>query len=137
MSGRRTDPRKLTANERLVFDALSAARKPLSAYDLIDKLRKHGITAPPTVYRALSRLVGDRRAHRLESLNAFVTCSHPHDTHATAIFAICDSCGDVSELLDGGVSAKLARRAAAQAFAMKSAAVELRGLCAACREGGA
>ena len=93
MSGRRTDPRKLTANERLVFDALSAARKPLSAYDLIDKLRKHGITAPPTVYRALSRLVGDRRAHRLESLNAFVTCSHPHDTHATAIFAICDGCG--------------------------------------------
>jgi Fur family transcriptional regulator, zinc uptake regulator len=134
MAGRKHEPRKLTANDRLVFEALTAARKPLSAYDLIDRLRKDGITAPPTVYRALSRLIGDHRAHKLESLNAFVACRHAHGTHPAAIFAICDDCGDVDELLDGGISAKLARRAAAKAFAVESTTVELHGTCAPCRE---
>ena len=126
--------RGLTLNHRLVFDALKAAKRPLTAYELIDRLRGAGITAPPTVYRALTRLVDDSLAHRLESLNAFVACSHPHGQHKAAVFAICDDCGSVSELLDAGISSTLGRRAAAQAFVVKSTVVELHGSCARCSE---
>ena len=76
----RTDRRRRGRgeNDEIVFAALSKADRPLTAYDLLGRLRTKGITAPPTVYRSLDRLIKDGRAHRLESLNAFVACARPH-----------------------------------------------------------
>lgn len=134
MSIRNKASRKAKANHQLVFDALKSARRPLSAYDLIGQLKDAGIKAPPTVYRALTRLVDEKRAHRLESLNAFVACTHDHSPGASAVFAICDNCGNVDELVDNDVAAKLARRAAAKSFTVKSTTIELRGTCGECRD---
>ena len=47
---------KLTKNQSLVFDKLSAAPGPLSAYDLLDQLRDQGLKAPLQIYRALEKL---------------------------------------------------------------------------------
>ncbi len=52
------------------------AGRPVSAYEIIDSLRDKAILAPQTVYRSLDRLIASGAAHRLESLNAFVACSH-------------------------------------------------------------
>lgn len=121
----------LTANHRRVFDALRASDRPLTAYEILDRLRDVGITAPPTVYRALQRLIREGLAHRLESLNAFVACAHPsHD--CAAAFAICDSCGSVTEIADDGLDRQLVAWARQAAFSVESMTVELRGRCAAC-----
>lgn len=121
----------LTANHRRVFDALRASDRPLTAYEILDRLRDAGITAPPTVYRALQRLIRDGLAHRLESLNAFVACAHPsHD--CAAAFAICDSCGLVTEIADSGLDRHLVAWARQTTFTVDSMTVELRGRCAAC-----
>ena len=82
----------LTKNQSLVLDALSGAHGPLSAYTILDQLRDHGLRAPLQVYRALEKLLEYGLVHRLESLNAFVACRHPHcGDDSTMAFAICET----------------------------------------------
>ena len=46
----------LTRNQELVLGTLAHAAAPLSAYDILDKLRDEGLRAPLQVYRALDKL---------------------------------------------------------------------------------
>lgn len=125
---------KLTKNQNLVFDALVDAKTPLTAYSILDLLREHGFRAPLQVYRALEKLVELGVVHRLESLNAFVACQHPHcEGHSIMVFAICETCGSVSELSDSNLESGLKDLAGQQGFSMKKSIIELRGLCEACR----
>ena len=93
----RKPPKRRTAadQDKIIVEALRGVGRPVSAYELIEQVRAKGVSAPPTVYRALQRLIGDGLAHRLESLNAFVACNHPHHP-GKAVFAICDACGTVT-----------------------------------------
>ncbi|MCB1470463.1 MAG: transcriptional repressor, partial [Rhizobiaceae bacterium] len=92
------ETRELTKNQALVFGVLSKAEGPLSAYSMLDQLREHGFRAPLQVYRALEKLVEFGLVHRLESINSFVACTHPHDhSHGLIAFAICEACGAVDE----------------------------------------
>ncbi len=121
----------LSQTQTRVLDLLSAAGRPLSAYDLLGKLRGEGVNAPPTVYRALDKLVREGLVHRIESLNAFVACSTPHH-HDMATFAICDHCGLVTELTDRPLQDQLAAISGRSGFHATRMMVELRGHCAAC-----
>lgn len=124
----------LTKNQAMVFDALTKADGPLSAYAILDQLRGSGFRAPLQVYRALDKLVDLGLVHRLESLNAFVACRHPEwDTHEMAAFAICDVCGGVAELSSEKLARQLRTVAREAQFAPKTSTIELRGVCAACR----
>ncbi|SDE62486.1 Fur family transcriptional regulator, zinc uptake regulator [Rhodospira trueperi] len=124
--------RRLAPNHVLVFDALKKAGRPVTAYQLIDAVRGAGISAPPTVYRALNRLISDGLVHKLESTNAFVACAQPHTGGSVAVFTICDTCGNASEFTDETVSEQLAKRALERGFALDKAVVELHGTCATC-----
>lgn len=123
----------LTRNQSLVFDALSDAQTPLSAYDILDRLRGDGLRAPLQVYRALDKLLDHGLVHRLESLNAFVACSHAqcHDTGVIA-FAICEGCGHVSEFSDEEVSRRLGAWARKNRFRPSKTTIEIRGECPDC-----
>src|SRR5690606_24509193 len=46
----------LTRNQELVLGTLAHAEAPLSAYDILDRLRSEGLRAPLQVYRALDKL---------------------------------------------------------------------------------
>jgi Fur family zinc uptake transcriptional regulator len=129
----------LTKNQTLVFDALTRAEAPMSAYTILDKLRDHGFRAPLQVYRALDKLLEFGMVHRLESLNAFVACAHQHNSccgaghgNGTVAFAICDSCGQVSEFHDHEVDHRLNDWAKAKKFQPAKTTIEIRGLCEAC-----
>ena len=117
-----------------IYGALRAADGPMTAYQVLDAVREHGISAPPTVYRALNRLVEEGLAHRVESINAYVACSHSHQADDAAIFAICDNCGVVEEIDDKKAVSGLRRAAEADRFAVQHMAVEIRGLCERCRD---
>jgi len=122
---------KKPANHVLVLDVLRRARGPLSAYDIIDKLRTKGVTAPTTVYRALNRLIEDGEVHRLESMAAFVACTHP--SHAgTAIFAICGTCHTVTEIEDAYFTEALTACADRVDFRVEHTTVEIQGQCGRC-----
>lgn len=124
---------ELTRNQSLVLDRLEKAEAPMSAYSLLDQLREEGLRAPLQVYRALDKLLDLGLAHRLESLNAFVACAHPH-CHASGLiaFAICENCGQVSEFSDDVVRDRLAAWADREGFVPQRTTMEIRGACRAC-----
>ena len=132
--------RKGTQHATNIMEALTEAARPLSAYDLLDRLRPTGVAAPLTVYRALDKLMASGKVHRIESLNAFVACcdgEHQHEQTDTAPpravgFAICDGCGTVDEFSDVDLFAHLGDRLAAKGFAPRSSAIEVHGRCAGC-----
>lgn len=125
--------RDLTRNQHLVLSRLEQAEGPLSAYTILDQLRDEGLRAPLQVYRALEKLLDLGLAHRLESLNAFVACAHPH-CHASGLiaFAICETCGQVSEFSDATVRDRLRDWADREGFVAKRTTMEIRGQCRAC-----
>ena len=100
----------------------------MTAYEILDNPEggRGGGLAPPTVYRALSALTEDGRAHRLESINAFVFCQCAHEAH-TPILAICDGCGSVEEHADRGVMDQLVEITRKTGFHARRPVVEVHG----------
>ena len=131
MTKRPVKRRSAADQDKIIVEALRDVGRPVSAYELIEQVRGKGVTAPPTVYRALQRLIEDGLAHRLESLNAFVACNHPHH-RGKAVFAICDACGTVQEFDSPGAIKNLLTWANKSDFAVRSMTLELRGVCASC-----
>ena len=123
----------LTPNQQQVWNLLLAARAPMGAYALLDRLKGSNFKAPLQVYRALDKLVDLGLVHRVESLNAFVACAHRHDETGPTAFAICDTCGHVEEFFDPAIGRGLMRWSKGQAFTLEKVTVELRGLCRDCR----
>lgn len=127
----------LNSKETIVLSALRSARRPHTAYELIEQLRDQGIKAPPTIYRALNRLISLGHAHRLESLNAYVACRSDHcAARGNAAFAICDDCGVVDEIGASIVAPCIDDWAKTSRFAVGSVTLELHGKCRKCQEGG-
>ncbi len=72
-------PEHDAANHQLVLRVLQSAHAPMTAYEILHALRGNGFNAPLTVYRALKRLMNSGDVHRLESINAYLSCSnHKH-----------------------------------------------------------
>jgi Fur family transcriptional regulator, zinc uptake regulator len=117
--------------DKLIVAALKAAGRPVSAYEIIDRIRGDATLAPQTVYRALDRLISAGVAHRLESLNAFVACAHAAH-RGTAIFAICETCNAVREFDEASAVKALQVWADKTDFSVRQMTLELRGRCAAC-----
>jgi len=125
---------QLTPIRKKVLELVWLNHKAVKAYDLLEKLdTKDGAIAPPTVYRALDFLVKNGLVHKIESLNAFVGCSHPFDKHNCQFF-ICTDCGDVSEFCDPDVTKLLQKNARKKGFAFKRQMLEAYGTCANCQK---
>ena len=123
----------LTRNQELVLGTLAHATAPMSAYDILDKLRDEGLRAPLQVYRALEKLTERGLAHRLESLNAFVCCADAHcHGRGRIAFAICEKCGRVEEFAEPAVEDKLGEWSRDAGFVPSRMTIELRGTCRDC-----
>lgn len=121
----------LKPKEALILEALQKSDRPLSAYDQIERLHDQGVASPPTAYRALRRLTEVGLVHRIESLNAFVSC--PHANHAAAAaFAICSSCGMVAEFHAEAVRSHLDAWAKDTGFRLERVVMEVSGRCDRC-----
>jgi Fur family zinc uptake transcriptional regulator len=125
-------PRSASANTERVFHVLRSAAAPMTAYEVLKSVQSDRPWAPPTAYRALNRLVEERRVHRLESINAYVACSHGHHAGAAAVIAICQACGRAEELAQDRLVEELRHTAAANGFLVDRAVIELTGRCAPC-----
>ncbi|MEL7303771.1 MAG: Fur family transcriptional regulator [Pseudomonadota bacterium] len=128
-----TDRPRLSENEVVVLDALrKRGGSPISAYDLVRVLDGTRVRYAVTVYRALDKLIAAGLAHRIESANAFIAC----DTGCAKgqpVFAVCDDCGQTSELRADPIVKRLSKSAAEQGFAVSQMTLELHGTCDDCR----
>ncbi|MFA9460221.1 Fur family transcriptional regulator [Thiohalorhabdus sp. Cl-TMA] len=124
---------RLTAMREQVLRLILAARRPVKAYELLERLRgEHGKVAPPTVYRALAFLEEAGLVHRLESRSAFTGCTEPGHGH-TPQFLLCRRCDTAAELAVPGLVGEIGRESEAHGFLVEDLVLEVRGLCPACR----
>ena len=125
--GLRLTPLRLT-----VLRLVAASAKPVKAYDLLDRLKDDRAgAAPPTVYRALDFLLEHGFIHKLESINAYVSCHHPEEAHQVP-FLICDACASAEEICDDRVAKLLGAQAHERGFRPRAQTLEVHGLCARC-----
>lgn len=124
---------RLTPLRREVLELVAKARRPVKAYDLLESLRdRHAGAAPPTVYRALDFLLENGFIHKLESINAYVSCHHPAEAHQVP-FLICDKCQCAQEVCDERVAELIEAQAKAFGFRPQAQTLEVHGICKNCR----
>ena len=119
-------------NHELVLRVLRSSTRPMTAYEILDALRREGFHYPQTVYRAIRRLVDAGDIHRLESINAFLACNSHNHHHGPVAFTICRECGRVEELGGSALTRYLEANAKRRGFRIETAMVELNGTCASC-----
>ncbi len=127
-AGERLTPARLAA-----YAELAACKKPVSAYDLIDRLeqRQERKIAPLTVYRHLNFLIEVGLVHRLESTQSYLVCDHPEHAHDSQ-YLLCSSCGRVDELESKKLWSLLDKITAQHGFQQQAAVVEVKGICGDC-----
>ena len=125
---------KLTQQRKAVLKLLCESDKPLTAYELLELMRAEiKKPAPPTVYRALDFLLEQGLVHKLESLHAYIGCSHPDHPHAGQ-FLICAHCGEVAEVEDNSIAKSIKAAEKAAGFHTSRPVVELLGTCSECSD---
>jgi Fur family transcriptional regulator, zinc uptake regulator len=123
---------RLTDLRRDVLSLILEAEGPLTAYQLLDRLKETRKGAvPPTIYRALDFLMEQRLIHKVERLNAFIPCTEGGHRHPVQ-FLICRQCGMVAEIDDRAAAKALEHAAEREGFHPRNAVVEIEGTCAAC-----
>jgi Fur family zinc uptake transcriptional regulator len=122
-----------TALRALVFETLSSAGGPSSAYDIADRVSTAAgrRIAANSVYRILDLFVDHDLAKRIESRNAYVANTHPRCAH-DCIFLVCEACGRIDHLDDDRLADQMRGRAAAVGFEPRRPVLELLGRCRAC-----
>ncbi|MCY4153435.1 MAG: transcriptional repressor [Aestuariivita sp.] len=118
-----------------VLEILRRHGCPLSAYKILHALSEDGVTAPTTVYRALDNLRATGKAHRIESLNAWITCSKPHHSGAP-VFEICDYCHNVTEHLATQLASEIETMSSESGFTPNHFIIEIHGRCSDCKRAG-
>jgi Fur family zinc uptake transcriptional regulator len=107
--------------------------RPLGAYDILEKMAKIlKDPKPMTVYRAIDFLSEHGFIHRIESLNAFVSC-HAGHTHNGSQFMVCDSCGTVEEVHLCDLPNPFQKKVAEKKFKLSHWNAELHGTCGKCQ----
>ena len=85
----------------LVLQVLRKSESPMTAYALLEKLKKSGIKSAPIIYRALESLMKEGVVHKIKELGAYVACDCSKDhIHALSVLTVCRDCHKVAELHD-------------------------------------
>ena len=123
---------RFTNIRKAVFRLILEHNVPIKAYELLDKLKIHKSSAqPPTIYRAIDFLMELGLIHKLNSLNAYFACSHPHKQH-NCFFLVCMQCGLIQESCNAPLLESLQATAKKNNFQMNYCNLEIQGLCSNC-----
>ncbi|UWQ90912.1 transcriptional repressor [Rhodobacteraceae bacterium M382] len=124
--------KRAAARQDDVLSVLKSCDRPMTAYQILERLQVgEPDIAPPTVYRTLSALTDQGRAHRLESIKAFVPCRCSH-VESVPVLAICEDCGSVDEHDGSDLLPQLTALTDQTAFRADRHIVEIHGQCRTC-----
>jgi Fur family zinc uptake transcriptional regulator len=125
----------LTPLRQDVLEVMLASKPPLTAYEILDKLKQKRPNAePPTVYRVLEFLIREKVIHRIESKNTYVCCSHLAEVdqlHSTIIF-FCNICRNCFEYADKLIAKNLKKLIDNNRLSVESSVIEMQGTCSNC-----
>lgn len=123
---------RFTELRRKVLRMIVLSGGPTKAYDLLDRLNVEEAKAKPsTVYRTLDFLLENGLIHKLNSLNAYVSCSHPLK-HNECYFLICSKCEQVTECCNNVLAQAITGTANENNFNPSHITLEIGGECKKC-----
>jgi len=123
---------RFTPIRQRVFLLMAEQKGAVSAYDLLELLQKYEANAkPPTIYRALDFLLENYFIHRIESLNAYLMCTHFGCEHPMQLL-ICDSCHKIIGLTDPVIDDAFSQQAQQSGFQITNKVLEAHGICYNC-----
>ncbi len=130
---------RLTEKRRNILHVMLEAGAPLSAYDIADRYKDkyHEALSAMSAYRMLNVLLKAGLAHKLETTNQYLACSHITCAHEHQVpqFLICDRCHSVQEVgLRTQLLDDLKASVESTGFVMNTQQLELHGLCVKCRQ---
>src|SRR5438876_8929901 len=131
-AGRKTTP----ARARVVAATLRRD-SPFTAEEVVREVARSGV-GRATVFRTLDLLVSIGALSRVHGIEdggrcvRYTPCAPAHHHHI-----VCRSCGRVEEVDLAGLDVRLAAIARTRGYASLGHTVEVPGMCAECREGGA
>jgi Fur family zinc uptake transcriptional regulator len=120
-----------------VLTVLAGEEKPLTAYEITDRLSVPKKVQAVQVYRALDFLQEAGCVHRLASKASYFACDHSHHGGEAVVFLVCNDCGAVEEASSPAIAVSLEEVAKASGFQSANPIVELEGRCATCSSLGA
>jgi Fur family zinc uptake transcriptional regulator len=123
---------RLTRLRRQIFLLLLRANGPITAYELLHRLRAERSATAAGIYRSLDFLVTQGLVHRLESRKAFVACVHPDHPHVSQ-FLICRRCGTAVEVEDDRIASVVGEWSERLGFEVEAETLEVSGSCSTCR----
>lgn len=123
---------RFTEPRERVLKILINEKKPLGAYDILQRLSKEiKSPSPPTVYRAIQFWHKEGFIHCIDSLKSYIACCGGHHI-GQAQFLICNKCDFVTELQTVIDFAQVKELAKSIHFSIRNFTVEIKGLCAQC-----
>lgn len=124
---------RFTDHRQLVMAIIAQSGQPIGAYDILAKFaRSVDNPKPPTIYRALDFLLENGFIHKIESLNAFISC-HAGHRHPGSQFMVCDDCGRVEEVHLCELPDPFQKKMSKTGFKLARWNIELHGSCGHCR----
>lgn len=129
---------RLTPTRKKVLQLIWESHQAAKAYDLLEKIKPfiQGAT-PMTIYRALQFLQDQGLVHRVETLNAYVGCTHKHSKqHEAQLLLICETCQQIEEESALALMSHLNQEAEDRGFLVKRKTLEIYGTCASCQASG-
>jgi Fur family zinc uptake transcriptional regulator len=123
---------KVTPIRSEVLSLLLHERKPLSAYQIVDRLSAGRKLQAVQVYRALEFLQDAACVHRLASRSSYVACDHEHADGEAVVFMICSACGSVAEAPSETIARGLAGMLKEAGFKPATPILEIEGQCPNC-----
>ncbi|WP_047043845.1 Fur family transcriptional regulator [Vibrio mexicanus] len=127
----------LTATRRNVLYTLLHAKKPLSAYELVDYAKENcnKKLQAMSVYRSLEFLESLCLVHKLNSSHKYIVCEHidcDHE-HKAPQFLICSECNKISEQpLESSLILDLKNQARKNGFTVMQPQLEINCICDDC-----
>lgn len=130
-----TEDLKITELRKDILNIFLAAHKPLTAYEVLSKLKKTRPKAePPTVYRVIEYLMQKKLVHRIETGNKYVCCGQLENfqgEHHGFIF-LCAKCSNATEFTDEDFSHFIQHFSKKNSLMVDNTLIEIKGICAGC-----
>lgn len=115
-----------------VLALLAQEHKPLTAYEIAERLSVGRKVQAVQVYRALDFLQDAGCVHRLASRSSYFACDHVHAAGGAVVFMVCSDCGSVAEAPSDTIARGLEGVAQAAGFKPKTPILEIEGQCPNC-----
>ena len=126
----------ITPLRKDVLGIFLISKKPMSAYEVLDKLKKKRFNAkPPTVYRVIDYFVDKKIIHRIETGNKYVCCAQLGNFKSNyhGILFLCKKCKNSFEFMDEEFLHFLKKFSKKHQLSINETLIEIKGVCQNCR----